>query len=80
MKNKFSKLLLLSSALLLASCGDEPVVNNDLQDAADYYYQTIKDDKTSLQSYDLNSKLFIGGVSYTLTWNLEVTSGDAGNN
>lgn len=78
MKNKFSKLLLLSSALLLASCGDEPVVNNDLQDAADYYYQTIKDDKTSLQSYDLNSKLFIGGVSYTLTWNLEVTSGDAG--
>ena len=78
MKNKFSKLLLLSSALLLASCGDEPVVNQDLQDAADYYYQTIKDDKTSLQSYDLNSKLFIGGVSYTLSWNLEITNGDQG--
>lgn len=87
MKTKFSKLLLLSSALLLASCGGElsesvspsdVVVNSDLQDAADYYYQTIKDDKTSLQSYDLNSSLFIGGVSYTVTWELSVTSGDAG--
>ena len=76
MKRKFGMLLVLSTALILTSCGDK---TNPLKDAADYYYQTLKDDTTSLKSYELNSKLVVAGVTYTVSWELTVVSGDAEN-
>ena len=76
MKTKFGMLLVLSTALVLASCGNKPTA---IDDAADYYYQTIKDDTTSLENYQLNSKLIVAGVTYTVTWKINVKSGIASN-
>lgn len=74
MKRKFGMLLVLSTALVLASCNNGPT---PLEEAADYYYQTIKDDTTTVKSYELNSKLVVAGVTYTVTWELNVVSGNA---
>ena len=76
MKRKFGMLLVLSTALILTSCGNKV---SPLEEAAEYYYQTIKDDSTSLESYQLNSKLVVAGVTYTVTWDLYVKSGIASN-
>ena len=75
MKTKLSALLVLSTALILTSCGGK--AEEALNEAKEYYYQTIKDDSTSLQSYELNSKLVVAGVTYTVEWELNVTSGSA---
>lgn len=76
MKRKFGALLVLSTALILTSCGDKV---DPLKEAADYYYQTLKDDTTSLKSYELNSKLVLAGVTYNVSWELTVTKGNADN-
>ena len=76
MKRKFGALLVLSTALILTSCGDKV---DPLKEAADYYYQTLKDDTTSLKSYELNSKLVLAGVTYNVSWELSVTKGNADN-
>ena len=75
MKTKLSALLVLSTALILTSCGGK--AEEALNEAKEYYYQTIKDDSTSLQSYELNSKLVVAGVTYNVEWELNVTSGSA---
>lgn len=74
MKRKFGMLFVLSTALVLASCNNGPT---PLEEAADYYYQTIKDDSTTVSSYELNSKLVVAGVTYTVSWELNVVSGNA---
>ena len=89
MKKILSILLLLALCLsVFAACGEEPAATNPqeqddpLKNAAEYlftmYKPTSKDQPTKLTAdKDITAVVVIGGVTYNVTWTVEITSGPA---
>ena len=79
--NKFRKgLLAMSIAALtlggLTACNQ---TSAELQQAQTFLYQAYKDEIVNTDDYKMPSKIIMNGVSYPITWAVNVTEGDASN-